>query len=86
MASELTRNGQVIGYRRDDLEINPPYLYPDYVSTRTRAPKRPLVPMPNTLSEVTGPVYGHERIGSAHHGHRARVLQPRLFRREVLST
>ena len=46
VASELTRNGEVIGYRRDDLEINPPYLYPDYVSTQTRAPKRPLVPMP----------------------------------------
>src|SRR5918995_5428082 len=67
VASELTRNGQVIGYRRDDLEINPPYLYPDYVSTRTRAPKRPLVPMPHTLSEVTGPVYGHERIGELDH-------------------
>ena len=38
VASELTRNGEVIGYRRDDLEINPPYLYPDYVSTQTRAP------------------------------------------------
>ena len=44
MASELTRNGRVTGYRRDDLEINPPYLYPDYASTRTRAPNRPLVP------------------------------------------
>ena len=67
MASELTRNGRVIGYRRDDLEIDPPLLYPDYVSTRTRAPKRPLVPMPHTLSEITGPVYGDERIGELDH-------------------
>src|SRR5215208_3137765 len=63
VASEPTTNGGVLGYRRDDLEINPPYLYPDYVSTETRAPKRPLVPMPHTLSEITGPAYGHKRIG-----------------------
>src|SRR5882757_9595038 len=67
VASELARNGEVIGYRGDDLEINPPYLYPDYVSTRTRAPKRPLVPMPHTLSEVTGPVYGDEHLGELDH-------------------
>ena len=67
VASELTRNGEVIGYRHDDLEVDPPYLYPDYVSTRTRAPKRPLVPMPHTLSEITGPVYGDERIGELDH-------------------
>jgi protocatechuate 3,4-dioxygenase, beta subunit len=67
VASELTRNGQVIGYRHDDLEVDPPYLYPDYVSTRTRAPKRPLVPLAHTLSEVTGPVYGEDRIGELDH-------------------
>jgi protocatechuate 3,4-dioxygenase, beta subunit len=67
VASELTRNGEVLGYRRDDLEINPPYLYPDYASTQTRAPKRPLVPMPHTISEITGPVYDHERIGELDH-------------------
>jgi protocatechuate 3,4-dioxygenase, beta subunit len=48
-------------YRRDSAD--PPYLHPDYVATRTRAPRRPLVPLPQTLSEVTGPVYGHEDIG-----------------------
>jgi protocatechuate 3,4-dioxygenase, beta subunit len=52
----------VIGYRRDDEEVDPPYLYPDYVATRTRAPRRPLVPLPHTLSEITGPVYGHETL------------------------
>jgi protocatechuate 3,4-dioxygenase beta subunit len=53
----------LIGYRRDDAEVDPPYLHPDYVATRTRAPKRPLVPLPHTLSEITGPVYGHEDVG-----------------------
>jgi protocatechuate 3,4-dioxygenase beta subunit len=32
------------------------------VSTIKRAPSRPLVPLPHTLSELTGPVYGHESV------------------------
>lgn len=67
MAHPVTRGGVLIGYRRDDAEVDPPYLYPDYVATRTRAPKRPLVPLPHTLSEITGPVYGHEDVGELDH-------------------
>ena len=37
---------------------DPPLLYPDYVGTRLRAPKSPLVLLPSSLSELTGPVYG----------------------------
>jgi len=33
---------------------DPPYLYPDYVATRLRAPKRPLVLLPQTLTELSG--------------------------------
>ena len=33
----------------------PPYLYEAYQSTRRRAPSRPLVDLPLTLSELTGP-------------------------------
>jgi protocatechuate 3,4-dioxygenase, beta subunit len=58
---------QLPGYRRDDQDVDPPYLHPEYVATRTRAPKRPLLLLPHTLSEVTGPVYGHERIGEHDH-------------------
>ncbi len=50
------------GYRHDT-ESHPPYLHPDYKATRLRAPEKPLVILPHTLSEVTGPVYGHGRIG-----------------------
>ena len=53
------------GYRRESAD--PPYLHPDYKATRTRAPSRPLVPLAHTLSEVTGPVYGHERVGELDH-------------------
>jgi protocatechuate 3,4-dioxygenase beta subunit len=56
-----------VGYRRDGLGAHPPHLYPDYVGTRLRAPKRPLTLLPHTLSEVTGPVYGHERVGELDH-------------------
>jgi protocatechuate 3,4-dioxygenase, beta subunit len=63
--AEATRTGEVVGYRRENAD--PPYLHPDYVATRSRAPKRPLVLLPHTLSEVTGPVYGHERVGELDH-------------------
>jgi protocatechuate 3,4-dioxygenase beta subunit len=55
----------VARYRRESAD--PPYLHPDYVATRTRAPARPLVPLAQTLSELTGPVYGHEQIGELDH-------------------
>jgi protocatechuate 3,4-dioxygenase, beta subunit len=53
----------VVPYRRDEPGEQPEHLYPGYESTRLRAPKRPLVILPHTLTEVTGPVYGHERVG-----------------------
>ena len=61
MAHRVSQGVQLAGYRRDDVEVDPPYLHPDYVATRTRAPKRPLLLLPHTLTEVTGPVFGHER-------------------------
>ncbi len=42
---------------------HPPYLYPDYKSTRLRAPKEPPVILPKVLSDISGPAYGHGRIG-----------------------
>lgn len=50
-------------YRARDWQSHPPYLHPAYKSTVARAPSRPLVPLPGSLSEVTGPVYGHESVG-----------------------
>src|SRR5215213_5332725 len=75
-------------YLTASLDAHPPNLYPDYRSTVKRAPARPLVVIPHTLSELTGPVYGHESLGEhdadltrpahgragrrAHHRHGAR--------------
>jgi protocatechuate 3,4-dioxygenase beta subunit len=41
---------------------DPPYLYPDYVATRRRAPSQPLVLLPGAMSEMTGPVFGRGRV------------------------
>jgi protocatechuate 3,4-dioxygenase beta subunit len=49
-------------YSRAGNAADPPYLSPDYVGTRTRSPRRPLVVIPQTLSEITGPVYGHSYV------------------------
>ncbi len=49
-------------YRRLDPRTQPPSLYPPYRSTILRAPSRPLIVFPQTLSEVTGPLFGHDEI------------------------
>ena len=54
-----------IVYPTDSKKANPPFLYPDYKSTVRRAPAKPLVVVPHTLSELTGPVYGHETVREA---------------------
>ena len=55
------------GYRRDPDGTHPAYLSPEYRSTVRRAPDRPLILLPHTLTEITGPVYGHERVGPLDH-------------------
>jgi protocatechuate 3,4-dioxygenase, beta subunit len=45
------------GYRRPDLGTQPNYLHPPYVSSVKRAPLKPLIYLPHTLSEVTGPLF-----------------------------
>jgi protocatechuate 3,4-dioxygenase, beta subunit len=47
----------VTPYAREKAGTHPPYLFPGYASTVKRAPRRALVPLEHTLSEVTGPVF-----------------------------
>lgn len=51
----------------DRVGVDPPYDHHDYVGTRLRAPKEPLVIIPSTLTELTGPAYGESAIGSLDH-------------------
>jgi len=50
-----------------DWDSHPPYDYPGYKSTGLRGPKKPLVPLKQTLSELTGPVFGAESCGPLDH-------------------
>ncbi len=47
-------------YRPRDWTSQPPFIHPDYKSTALRGPRQPLVPIRQTLSETTGPVFGAE--------------------------
>lgn len=53
-------------YLRDD-EVHPPLDSPGYLSTRLRAPVFPLVPLPQALTEITGPLLGDDEVGEADH-------------------
>ena len=53
--------------RAGEADVHPPYLYPDYKATRLRAPEKPLVILPESLSQVTEPAYGHGRVGPLDH-------------------
>jgi protocatechuate 3,4-dioxygenase beta subunit len=46
-----------------DWTSHPAMAFEPYRSTALRAPQKPLVPLAQTLSELTGPVYGHDAIG-----------------------
>ncbi len=54
-------------YPRESNSIHAPRLSPAYKSTTKRAPQKPLVIMRHTLSELTGPAYGHEAVRENDH-------------------
>jgi len=45
--------------------VHPPLDFPQYRSTALRHPCRPLVPLPQGLTEVTGPLLGADRVTAA---------------------
>ena len=50
-------------YERLEPGDQPSLLHPAYVSTIRRAPTRPPILIPHTLSELTGPLYEHNPFG-----------------------
>jgi protocatechuate 3,4-dioxygenase beta subunit len=54
-------------YRPVPRDLHPPNDSPEYHSTLLRCPRQPLVAIPQTLSEITGPVAVHGRIGPVDH-------------------
>lgn len=59
MSDESSRNG----YLPRNRDWHPPALAPAYRSSRLRSPRQPLLSLPTTLSEETGPVFGHSLLG-----------------------
>jgi protocatechuate 3,4-dioxygenase beta subunit len=45
-----------------EAEPDPPYDWYDYVGTRLRHPKQPLVILPHTETELTGPAFGESAV------------------------
>lgn len=56
MSPHLTR------YAQDEPGTHPDYDSPDYRSTALRHPMRPLYLLPQRLTEVTGPLFGADRV------------------------
>src|SRR5271166_3643938 len=54
-------------FRRHEASSQPTSLYPAYRATVQRTPRQPLIFLPHTLSEVTGPVYGHNEVAATDH-------------------
>ncbi|GAB4361064.1 MAG: protocatechuate 3,4-dioxygenase subunit beta [Kiloniellaceae bacterium] len=50
-------------YSPRDWGSHPPVIHPDYKSTRLRGATKPLIPIRQSLSELTGPVFGHDSLG-----------------------
>jgi len=67
------------------LAADPPSLYPDYFGTRLRAPSQPLVLIPHTLSELTGPVYGHGSVSETDSDLTRQHAAPPLGERIIVS-
>ena len=54
-------------YRRPPEKVHPPPSFPDYRATGLRHPREPLVIIPQTLSEITGPAFGHSSVAPTDH-------------------
>jgi protocatechuate 3,4-dioxygenase beta subunit len=46
-------------FPRESMRVHPAYDFAGYRSTEKRGPRKPLVILPHTLTELSGPVYGH---------------------------
>ena len=53
--------------QRGEPNVHPPANSPAYRATALRHPTRPLVVIPQTLTELTGPVFGRELVGALDH-------------------
>src|SRR6188472_2035610 len=60
----MTVRSDSSAYPRPAAGVHPPHTTADYNSSRARHPKEPLVIIPHTLSELTGPAYPYGHLGA----------------------
>ena len=63
-ASENDNPRGLKGFVRRDRGWHPPALYPAYKTSVKRSPQAALLSFPTSISEETGPVFGHSMIGA----------------------
>lgn len=76
-----SESGLILPSYRRDVGSHPPLDFAGYGSTALRHPKQPLQLLPHYLTEVTGPLLGHDRVGEAEAVKQARKLSPQQARR-----
>lgn len=61
----------------------PDYYYPPYVSSIARSPRMPLIPLPETVTERTGPRFGKSLLHAGHNdlttGHAGAPIGERIY-------
>lgn len=74
------------GFPALDRDRQPAALHPGYKTSVTRAPRLPLLSLPSSLGEETGPVFGHDTLGPLDadliHNHAAKgrgAIGPRII-------
>lgn len=50
-------------YLPRDRTVHPPSFHPAYKTTVLRSPRKPLLSLQQSFSELTGPVFGHDMLG-----------------------
>jgi len=67
MGQVVNERSIVTPYSRPPADSQPPVSHPAYTSNIRRSPTKPLIFLPHTLSEVTGPLYGHSDVRETEH-------------------
>ena len=64
MTERLSNTRQEAGaFMERDFSQHPPAFTPGYKSSTLRAPKQALISFASTLTEKTGPAFGHNMLG-----------------------
>lgn len=77
--------GAIPARRRVAPDVHPDPNSPGYRATEFRHPQQPLIIIPQTLTELTAPVYGHDAIAPTDHDLTAQHAAPPLGQRIIVT-